>query len=177
MPASLAPHPMTVDEMLDKAALEQLNFTYCHAVDRQDYALVRSLYHDDATDDHGPMFRGSADGYVAWLPTILSKWQLSAHRLTNMLFLVDGDAAEGEVCFTAYHRHRDGEREWVAHGRYLDRYAKRDGIWRYAHRTVVLDWNEKRASVPRPTDGTLLGAPDANDPIYAQLPMFAGQRA
>ena len=174
---SLTPKPMTIEAMLDKAALEQLNLTYCHAVDRQDYALLRTLYHEYAIDDHGPIFKGSADDYIAWLPSILSKWQVSAHRLTNMLFLIDGDVAEGEVAFTAYHRHRDGEREWVAHGRYLDRYAKRDGIWRYAYRAVVLDWNEKRASVPRPTDGTLLAAPDGSDPIYSELSMFAGQRA
>jgi hypothetical protein len=95
--ASLQPHPVTLEEMLDTMALQKLAWTYCHAVDRRDYRLLRSLYHDDAVDDHGDMFRGTPDEYIAWLPTMLAQWEATSHVITNTLFLIDGDRGEGEL--------------------------------------------------------------------------------
>jgi hypothetical protein len=118
--ASLSPHEISAQEALDQFALQRLLLCYCHGVDRQDLALVRSLYHDDAIDDHGPMFCGSADEYVAWLPSMLSSWSLTAHIIHSSLFVIDDNTAEGESAMTAYHRTADGAREIIAHGRYLD---------------------------------------------------------
>jgi hypothetical protein len=170
MTPSLQPRPIAPDELSDQFALQRLNFTYAHGIDRRDLALVRSLYHDDAIDDHGAMFCGPVDAYIAWLPSILAKWQVTSHRMANMLFLIDGDRAEGEVAFSAYHRTLDGTREWTAHGRYLDRYEKREGVWRYAHRSLVVDWTEKGAVSVQPDPI------DPVDPCYARLDLFAAQR-
>ena len=65
---NIAPHVMTVDEVLDRMALQHLVMTYGHGIDRRDYALLKSLYHDDAVDDHSPYFVGPASDYVDWLP-------------------------------------------------------------------------------------------------------------
>lgn len=179
--ASLRPHPVTVEEMLDNFALQHLAWTYCHAVDRRDFALLRSLYHDDAFDDHGPMFRGGADEFVAWLPSILATWGATSHVIDNMLFLIEGDHAEGELTATAYHRTKDGGRELIIHGRYIDQYKKRQGAWRYFRRSLVLDWVEDRpvqkAHEPGVDDGVELGRPSGCDPCYRRLPLFAAQRA
>ena len=43
----------TLQTLLDKQALAELVYGYCRACDRRDFALVRTLYHDDAIDDHG----------------------------------------------------------------------------------------------------------------------------
>ena len=178
--AGLRPHVLSVDEMLDKFALQQLAWTYCHAIDRQDYALLRTLYHDDAIDDHGPMFYGSPDDYVAWLPSMLANWSATSHIIANMLFLVDGHNAEGELATTAYHRTRDDSRELIAHGRYIDRYQKRDGVWRFFRRSLVLDWMEDRAieagDGPRFDDGVEMGVAGQGDACFTRLPMFAAQR-
>src|SRR3954453_18844521 len=93
-PAEGAPH----------LELQRLAWLYCHAVDRGDMTLLRSLYHDDAVDDHGEMFSGSADDYVAWLPGMLAGLDASRHTIDSMLFVVDGDLAEGELVNSAYHR-------------------------------------------------------------------------
>jgi hypothetical protein len=60
----------TLQTLLDKQALHELALTYYRACDRRDFALVRALYHDDAIDDHGSMFSGTADEYVAWLRAV-----------------------------------------------------------------------------------------------------------
>lgn len=180
MSDSLTPAPMELAEALDRMALQKLVWTYCHAIDRHDLALVRSLYHDDAVDDHSPMFIGSPDEYVAWLPAMLANWQLTAHTITAMQFLIAGDLAEGELASTAYHRTADGSREVIAHGRYLDRYRKADGVWKFQHRSLVLDWLEdrpvQRGDGPGIEQGLATGQPGRTDPIYARLPLFAADR-
>ena len=68
---SLSPRAWTAPDVADQFALQQLAWAYCHAIDRRDYALLRTLYHDDAIDDHGVMFKGGPDEYVAWLPSMM----------------------------------------------------------------------------------------------------------
>ncbi|MEO0030257.1 MAG: hypothetical protein RIS94_15 [Pseudomonadota bacterium] len=182
----LSPRVWTAQDVADQFALQQLGWAYCHAIDRRDYALLRTLYHDDAIDDHGPMFRGGPDEYVAWLPSMMANWAATVHSIGNMLFLVDGDSAEGELQTVAYHRTVDGGpdgapvREIVAGGRYLDRYRKRDGVWRFWRRSLVLDWFEDRAlrrgEGPAIDDGVETGRPGADDAVYARLALFAQAR-
>lgn len=179
--ATLEPHVVGMSEMLDKFALQQLAWTYCHAIDRGDLKLVRSLYHDDAIDDHGPMFSGSPDEYVAWLPSMLANWEITSHVISNMLFLIDGNQAEGELVVLAYHRTpAPGSRELIARGRYLDRYEKRDGIWRFLRRSLVLDAMEERATPmsdgPSLDEGMEKGRLDAGDAYFTRLAMFDRQR-
>jgi hypothetical protein len=180
-PASMTPPAATLQEMLDSFSLQQLACTYCHAVDRRDYRLLRSLYHDDAIDDHGPMFCGGPDAYVAWLPSMLARWSATTHLIHNSLFLFDGDRADGQLSATAYHRTLDGRQEIIAHGRYLDRYERRGGVWRFFRRSLVLDWAEARGApqggdAATAEDGIALGRASAEDPVYQRLPLFAAQR-
>lgn len=180
--ATLTPHVVDMQEMLDKFALQQLVWAYCHGIDRRDYALVRSLYHDDAIDDHGPMFYGNPDEYVAWLPSMLANWDATSHVISNALFIVDGDEANGEVFVEAYHRtHAPDPREIVAGGRYLDEYKKRDGIWRFYRRALVLDWMQNRpvsqeGAGPSIEEGVIIGQPNENDASYQRLPLFKADR-
>lgn len=176
---------MSDRETADRVALQHLVFSYCHAIDRRDYALLRSLYHDDAIDDHGAMFCGSPDDYVAWLPSMMANWQATTHTVTNMLFLFDpdllgGDHAEGELTCTAWHRTADGTRDMIVHGRYLDQYRKREGAWKFYRRALVVDLAEDRAvtssGATGADDGVALGRADADDPCYQRLRLFRQQR-
>jgi len=178
---TLEPRVWTLSDIADQFALQQLAWTYCHAIDRQDYALLRSLYHNDAIDDHGRMFRGGPDEYVAWLPSMMANWATTVHSITNMLFLVDGDSAEGELQTVAYHRTAaTPTREIIAGGRYLDRYEKRDGVWRFFRRSLVLDWLEDRPLArgegPPVDDDVEAGRPGPGDAVYARLALFAQAR-
>jgi hypothetical protein len=178
---SLRPHVPTLVELLDTFALKQLVSSYCHGIDRRDLKLIRSLYHDDAIDDHGPMFQGGPDEYVAWLPSVLGNWSATAHIIHNTLFLIEGEHAEGEVALTAYHRTLDGSREIIAHGRYIDQYKKRNDVWRFFRRSLALDWMDERPVLPQEgpglAEGMPIGRPSAEDPCYRRLPLFAAQRS
>ncbi|HJY93624.1 MAG TPA: nuclear transport factor 2 family protein, partial [Streptosporangiaceae bacterium] len=48
----------TVAEAAAAEAIRQAALRYCRGVDRLDAELMRSAYHNDATDDHG-VFVGS----------------------------------------------------------------------------------------------------------------------
>jgi hypothetical protein len=168
---------IALQSLLDKQALLELALTYCRACDRRDFALLRTLYHDDAIDDHGAMFCGSADQYVAWLPQVMRNFVNTAHSISNALYVVDGDLAEGELYTTAYHRtHPPDARDIVIGGRYLDRYARRSGSWKFLHRSLALDWC--RVQPVDPLDyqqfaaGAPLGRADAQDPSYLALQFF-----
>jgi ketosteroid isomerase-like protein len=164
-------------ELLDKQALYELVATYCRACDRRDFALVRSLYHDDAIDDHGSMFRGGPDAYVAWLPQVMANFEATAHAVHNALFVVQGDHAQGELYTTAYHRtHSPGAQDIVIGGRYLDRYERRGDAWKFAHRSLTLDWCRidpvNPAAYREFAAGAPPGRPDHTDPSYAALTFF-----
>jgi hypothetical protein len=166
--------------LLDQIALRDLVMLYCRGCDRRDFALVRSLYHDDAIDDHGVMFKGSPDAFVEWLPQAMAPWELTLHSISNSLFAIDGDRAEGEHHVRAYHRtFAPGRREYIVHGRYLDRYERRGGTWKFAHRSLVFDSGEIRdvdeAGFARIGGDAVHGAIDRGDPSWA-LALLAGRR-
>jgi hypothetical protein len=174
----------TLQSLIDKQALAELVLTYCRAVDRRDFALLRSLYHDDAVDDHGAMFCGSADEYLAWLPPVLGQFESTVHALRNMLFVVDGANAQGELYAVAYHRTRARPaREIVIGGRYFDRYERRRGTWRFSRRSLALDWCRVTPVDADAYREFAAGAPpgrdDADDPSYRALSWFTrgGERS
>jgi len=167
--------------LIDKQALQELVLKYCRACDRRDFKLLRSLYHDDAIDDHGAMFCGSADEYLAWLPGVLANFEATVHSITNALFEVRGDEAQGELYTLAYHRTAAPRaREVTIGGRYLDHYARRAGAWKFARRSLALDWCR---SAPVDTGayrefaaGAPLGRTDHEDPSYLALSFFRAER-
>lgn len=131
---------MTESEAIDRLAITDLVMRYCRGIDRRDFDLVRSLYWDDAIDDHGDMFCGSPDEYVKWLPAVLEPLDCTIHAISNSLISVNGDTAEGEHYSENFHRTRKAPRqEIIIHGRYLDRYERRDAVWKFAHRRIVFD--------------------------------------
>ena len=169
---------MTDRTLLDQMAIRDLVMRYCRGCDRRDFTLVRALYHDDAIDDHGSMFKGNPDDFVAWLPQAMAPWELTIHSISNSLFAVDGDYAEGEHHARAYHRTHPPERkEYIVHGRYLDKYARRDGVWKFLHRSLVFDHGVIRdvdeVSFAQLSGDAAMGRADRDDPSWS-LPLLAG---
>ena len=54
-----------VKALLDRQAILDCMRRYCRGVDRRDEALILSVYHPDAIDDHGA-FLGDPDEFIEW---------------------------------------------------------------------------------------------------------------
>lgn len=165
-------------EQADRMEILDLVARYCRGCDRRDFALVRALYHDDAIDDHGAMFSGGPDAFVAWLPKAMEPWELTIHAISNSVIALAGDRAEGEHLVRAWHRtHLPERQEFIVHGRYLDRYERRGGAWKFFHRQLVFDHGEVRkvdeAAMARLGAEARHGRADRDDPSWG-LTLLAG---
>ena len=91
-------------------------------------------------------------------------------KYAGHLISVDGDTGEGEgeVYAIAYHLFPDGKggtiEDFMA-VRYIDRYRKEDGRWRFASRVVAFDHRTQR-TLPAPPPAVTTGE---QDPSYATL--------
>jgi ketosteroid isomerase-like protein len=163
-----------LQEMLDEFELRKLVHAYCRAVDRGDFTLLRDLYHDDAADAHGGFSAGTADDFVAQLAATRPYIRSMQHHITTVNFAIDGDTAEGEIYTIATHTVAGGDRgvDVLVGGRYLDKYEKRAGAWKFVVRTIVTDWatvhDPSTVDLSHPiTRDSLHGTPDATDPSHA----------
>lgn len=162
-----------LEELLDRQAITQLIHAYCAAADRRDYARLRSLYHPDATDDHGAFFQGLAMKFIDSLPDIQAPMRILHHNITTVNLALEGDYAEGEVYVLAFHQVESEPEpiDLLIGGRYLDRYTKRNGEWKFSERAVLADWatlNEpSRVRLEHPMiSGSHIGRPGSSDPAY-----------
>lgn len=163
--------------LASEAALRALVTAYSRAVDRRDFALMRSLYDDDAFERHGQAFEGGPDAYIAFLHKATAAYEATVHYVVQTSFAIDGDHAEGEVHKINYHRTPgpDAE-EFVTGSRSQDHYIRRGGRWRFLSRAVTLDW-ARRTPVDReaygdPAAQSPLGRAGADDPSYRILAAF-----
>jgi hypothetical protein len=131
-----------------RAEIYDLLCDYMHAQDRLDPVLHRSVFHDDATTDYGA-YVGGPDGFVAFAQGVLKPHLANHHMIGQAKIDVEGDIAFGEVYFQAHHRIVEAgeERDLFVSGRYIDRYERRKGVWKIAHRSERIDWvrDEPRA--------------------------------
>jgi ketosteroid isomerase-like protein len=148
-----------------KDSIRDLVLSYSRAIDRMDFALLRDLYTEDATDKHGDTFDGSASDYCQFIENSLPHVAYSGHHVCNHLISVDGDAGSGEVYALAYHvvpTASGGQEEDFMAVRYLDNYRRcEDGLWRFSRRVVTYD-----LQIRRPFTGQGLLGQGAADPSY-----------
>lgn len=115
---------MSLEELSAKQEITELLYRYCRGIDRLDWDLVRSCYHNDAFDDHG-LVRGGVDEFVAFFTEMLTPMIATTHMLGNILITLDGDLAGCESQILAWHRiPADDEnpvRDLTAQARYVDR--------------------------------------------------------
>jgi hypothetical protein len=172
---------MSMPSPADALAITQVIHRYCHAIDRADWALVPGCFHADATYRYGPI-DGPVETFLAMAREFTAHLDASHHQIGNILMASDGDAVLTEAYFTAYHRvpaHGPSEgvfacigtpQEVVMAGRYIDRFERRDGVWRIAARRGVHDWWRRAAATDEglyDTPADWRGARDPSDPATA----------
>ncbi|MGE0482619.1 MAG: nuclear transport factor 2 family protein [Gammaproteobacteria bacterium] len=136
------PTATALAELVARTQIADVIYRYARGIDRLDFDLVRSCYHADAYDDHGG-FAGHVEEFIAAAGEFLRRWTATQHFMGNMLIEIDGDRARAETYAVAYHRREDADgngKDDVMGIRYVDRFEKRDGEWKIAHRVVANEW-------------------------------------
>ena len=154
---------------------------YCRGIDRLDAAAIMRGFHPGAElNDYGASPLTIEQFVQHALGSLEAKFAATQHRITNTLIEFDDDdpasgGARVETYVLAFHiEHREdgdgGERATYLHtfnGRYIDRFAERDGSWRIISRTLRNDWSkvepiERTMSGSWPASGRA-GTPDPLD--------------
>ena len=153
----------------DRAAITDLIYRYCRAMDRVDHDLGYSVWHPDGTADYGANYQGSGHGFIDHVCKQHAPLLVHSHQMSNIIIELDGDRAGSESYVTATLRiERDGKlMQMTVLSRYADRWSKRDGRWGIDHRIAIIDMDEIREVTPMKSCDR--GTRDRNDPTYAVI--------
>lgn len=165
-----------VQALLDKTEITELLTRYLRAIDRGDIATLRACYADGATEEHGGIYAGPAQGYVDSIEAALRHPRaVGTHALSNVLIEIEGDRALAEHYVLALTRVRvdAGVTDYLVASRIIDDLERLDGRWLITRRRLRFDWSQELG--PRPEQwlggrldpATLLhSAKFPDDPIY-----------
>ena len=164
-----------VEQLLAKQDLHELVASFCRAVDRSDEAGIVSLFHEGAVIDTG-VIRAEREAfarqYIEWAQC---NARTLFHLVSNEYYEINGSKAKGEVYVLAVScllTQNEGEFTYhVTGGRYLDRFEKRIGIWRFSERRFVLDSTVQvgasdAVTIVEQTAGMLTGSLRGPDPSH-----------
>jgi len=131
-----------IENLLAKQEIYELNCRYMRSLDRLDANLMLAQFWQDGCCEYG-FFNGNPQQFAAFAMTALRDHLANQHMMGQVLIEVEGDEAFGEVYFRAYHQvdTTEGLEDLVIAGRYLDRYVRRNGVWKFAYRSEVVDWS------------------------------------
>ncbi len=138
-----------IDALLDKQAIREALTAFCRGMDRFDREAYLSAFWDDAEMAAGP-FVGSAADCWDWAVPMHEEGQLLTHHvLLQTNYDIDGDTAHTETYYQFVARNRDDSIVFAG-GRYVDRLERRNGEWRIALRTNLIEWATMPPAIPPP---------------------------
>jgi hypothetical protein len=151
---------LSADERLarleDRAAIEEIVFRFCRAVDRSDLDAIAPLFHPDAHDNHG-LYEGDVAGLIAWLRERHKNIVCANHTVSNVLIEFSGaDTALVESRLITCIRYTPTGSALFANSagitlpvgksvdsltfaRYVDVFERRKNAWKIARRIAVPD--------------------------------------
>ncbi len=160
-----------LEALLERQEIADCLTRFSRGMDRFDRALFLSAFHEDAVIAAGSFVGSAADCYDWAMPMHEAGQVATQHNLLNLTCEIDGATAHTETYYLFAGRNRD-ESNWLAGGRYLDRLEKRDGAWRIAFRTNVIEWSGLAPTMPIPfadipdITGNGAAARSKDDPSY-----------
>ncbi len=166
-----------LDRLLSKQAIAEVLYRRARAGDRADAELAHSCYHPGATERHG-VFDGLATEFIDVVsftrPKPGSPIKGMHHVVANILAdFATADEAFVESYHVAWCQMTDGTDATIG-GRYLDRFARRDGRWAIVHRNVIFDWSRVEPETEKfwakhPAADFLYGKRGPDDPLYTYV--------
>jgi hypothetical protein len=177
--ATTATNLTRLERAADVIEIREVLARYCRGVDRRDFDLVLSCYHDDATERHAD-FSGKASDFYTIVKTNVGS-DLTVFHITNVsVEFGSPESALSEAYYLAIVRGQDGPIDTFMSGRYIDRFECRGGEWKIAARLATSDWwalkPRNRLPVPDGAEAKLIrGTLGKEDPYYAVRAAFLGQ--
>src|ERR1700754_297333 len=139
--------------MADKLAIRELVDAYAYCADRRDAAGQMALFTEDTDfqvfmDTSDPTPTQHIQGRTALAPVFdeLNGYEASMHFNGQCTTVLDGEHAEGVAYCRAHHVKVEGSERslMIAAIRYLDTFVKRQRIWYFSQRKLMVDWTETR---------------------------------
>ena len=136
-----------IDKVIARDEIRDLLSRYSDGIDRCDEAALKTVFWPDGRCDYGS-FAGNAWEFATGVIAALRDLRRTQHVIGNMVIDVQApDRARGQTSVIAYHEMDDEQGRPIVRvvgGRYLDRFARRDGEWRIAERLYLMDWNQNQ---------------------------------
>ncbi len=138
------PRP-TIEEIRDRAAIEELLIRYAAAIDEEDWELLDRVFVPDAEIDYTSS-GGTSGRYPevrAWLEKVLPHFQVKQHLLANTTLHLDGDTARSRTYFfnPMGAPGPDGDVQlFFVGGYYNDELVRTPEGWRIARRVEEQAW-------------------------------------
>jgi hypothetical protein len=146
---------ISTEEAADRLAIRELIEAYAHFADRRDAKRQMSLFTANTrfvvymnAKDPTPTQELHSREALAPVFAELNKYEATTHFIgQNSITSLLAERATGETYCLAHHVTVDGtkRRLMVASLRYLDTFAKIDGVWYFAERRLYVDWIDERA--------------------------------
>ena len=133
-----------LERMLARDEIHAVIARYARGVDRADAALLKSCYHPDAIEEHGGNYSGNAFSYVDGAVPRIRLMGAMQHLVGTSHIEFEGDVAWVETYLWTFARF--GATDTFTGGRLIDRFERRRGEWKIAHRRTVFDWNRDTPS-------------------------------
>jgi uncharacterized protein (TIGR02246 family) len=140
-------------ELADQAAISAVLTRYATALDARDWALLDTVFTEDAVGEYGGRVAGRYVGRAAIVALVrgaLTGLTASQHILANPRVRLDGDVASSRVELHAQHylpgRTRGGSTFEVG-GTYHDRLLRTPDGWRITHRRLEVSWTKGNIGV------------------------------
>jgi hypothetical protein len=135
-----------VEELEARVKIEDTLKRGMRGIDRQDWKLACTLYHEGGYDDHG-FFKGPGDELMSVLAKLHEHQDHSMHVISNIIIEFKArDRAFVESYILSVQRFLPSEPtvpasnfglRKIVSARCLDLFEERHGEWRVVHRTVV----------------------------------------
>ncbi|MEO1054933.1 MAG: nuclear transport factor 2 family protein [Bacteroidota bacterium] len=158
---------MDIEILSAKQAIKELHYKYAQGVDKKDWEVFRSIFHDAITVDYSKWGMGdrqemSIDEYTQLVQYLFSTEGLvTQHYMTNTLVEVNGREASGDTYVFA--RHQRGEEVMNLNAFYTCSYIETDMGWKIRSIEMTPRWDEGADVVnffqipdPQPTSKTYL---------------------
>ena len=142
-------------EATDRLAIRELVDAYASCADRRDAEGQMSLF---TTDAHFVVYMNAKDptpsqelhSRQALAPVFadLNRYDSTLHFIgQSTIISLTEDWAAGETYCLAHHLTVTAQqrRLMIAALRYMDTFARTDGVWLFAERRLYVDWTEERA--------------------------------